>query len=89
MLTEKMLDKLNEQINVEFYSSNLYLQMASWCESQGLEGCSEFLKAHALVDEADVLNRAIAELNCNAPKAGNFSAMTSSFSLNFRERFLA
>jgi len=47
MLTDKMLDKLNEQINVEFYSSNLYLQMASWCESQGLEGCADFLKSHA------------------------------------------
>ena len=47
MLTNKMLDKLNEQINVEFYSSNLYLQMASWCESKGLEGCADFLKAHA------------------------------------------
>ena len=47
MLTNKMLDNLNEQINVEFYSSNLYLQMASWCESKGLEGCADFLKSHA------------------------------------------
>ena len=47
MLTNKMLDKLNEQINLEFYSSNLYLQMASWCESKGLEGCADFLKSHA------------------------------------------
>nr|WP_228550637.1 non-heme ferritin [Endozoicomonas sp. OPT23] len=47
MLTQKMVDKLNEQINLEFYSSNLYLQMASWCESQGLDGCNEFLRRHA------------------------------------------
>ena len=47
MLTDKMLDKLNDQINVEFYSSNLYLQMASWCEAKGLEGCADFLKSHA------------------------------------------
>jgi len=29
MLSNSMIDKLNEQINREFYSSNLYLQM-SW-----------------------------------------------------------
>ncbi len=27
MLKQQMLDKLNNQINLEFYSSNLYLQM--------------------------------------------------------------
>ena len=32
MLTNKMLDKLNEQINVEFYSSNLYLAMSAYFE---------------------------------------------------------
>ncbi len=47
MLSEKMLARLNEQINLEFYSSNLYLQMSSWCESKGLEGCSTFLRSHA------------------------------------------
>ncbi|MDP0588791.1 MAG: non-heme ferritin [Candidatus Endonucleobacter bathymodioli] len=47
MLSKKMLGKLNEQINLEFYSSNLYLQMSSWCESQGLEGCKQFLRRHA------------------------------------------
>lgn len=47
MLSQAMIDKLNEQINLEFYSSNLYLQMASWCESQGLEGCQQFLRRHA------------------------------------------
>ncbi|MDD7804181.1 MAG: non-heme ferritin [Endozoicomonas sp. (ex Botrylloides leachii)] len=47
MLSQKMLDKLNDQINLEFYSSNLYLQMASWCEAKGLDGCSQFLRLHA------------------------------------------
>ena len=47
MLSQTMINKLNEQINLEFYSSNLYLQMASWCESKGLEGCSAFLREHA------------------------------------------
>ncbi len=47
MLKQDMLDKLNDQINLEFYSSNLYLQMAAWCEYKGLGGCSQFLSEHA------------------------------------------
>ncbi len=47
MLKPAMLESLNRQINLEFYSSNLYLQMASWCESQGLDGCAAFMKGHA------------------------------------------
>ncbi|MGK0290428.1 MAG: ferritin [bacterium] len=47
MLSKKMIDSLNNQINLEFYSSNLYLQMSAWCESKALEGCAAFLKKHA------------------------------------------
>ena len=34
-------------MNLEFYSSNLYLQMSAWCEQQGFEGAAKFLSAHA------------------------------------------
>ena len=44
MLTEAMVEKLNEQINLEFYSSNLYLQMSAWCEDKGYEGAAEMLR---------------------------------------------
>ncbi|PVZ72537.1 non-heme ferritin [Pelagibaculum spongiae] len=47
MLTEKMVKQLNEQINLEFYSSNLYLQMSAWCEDKGFEGAAGFLLLHA------------------------------------------
>ena len=47
MLSPAMLEKLNEQINLEFFSSNLYLQMGAWAESKGFEGCSAFLYKHA------------------------------------------
>ena len=47
MLTQPMLDRLNVQINLEFYSSNLYLQMSAWCESKGFEGSASFLREHA------------------------------------------
>ncbi len=81
MLTDKMLDKLNEQINVEFFSSNLYLQMASWCESQGLEGCSEFLKEHA-TEEMEHMQRLFTYVNeCGAmAKLGSIEAPPTDFS---------
>jgi len=47
MLTDEMVKKLNAQINLEFYSSNLYLQMSAWCEDKGFEGAGEFLRSHA------------------------------------------
>lgn len=47
MLKQDMIDKLNQQINLEFYSSNLYLQMSAWCEDQGFEGAAAFMRAHA------------------------------------------
>jgi len=47
MLSPAMLEKLNQQINLEFFSSNLYLQMGAWAESKGYEGCAEFLYKHA------------------------------------------
>jgi len=47
MLSQTILEKLNKQINLEFYSSNLYLQMSAWCLSKGMDGCGEFLRQHA------------------------------------------
>ncbi len=38
---------LNEQIAKEAYSSQLYLSMAVWAESQGLSGVGDFMYAHA------------------------------------------
>ncbi|MEN9354728.1 MAG: hypothetical protein RL318_2053 [Fibrobacterota bacterium] len=47
MLSEKIVELLNKQINREYYSSNLYLQMSAWCEWKGLPGSGAFFKAHA------------------------------------------
>lgn len=47
MLSEKIVTMLNAQINLEQYSSNLYMQMSAWAESKGYAGCASFLKAHA------------------------------------------
>jgi ferritin len=47
MLSKAMVKNLNEQIQLESYSSNLYLQMSAWAEVKGLEGCAAFLRAQA------------------------------------------
>ena len=47
MLTQAMTTKLNEQLNLEFYSANLYLQMSAWCSDKGFEGAAAFLKEHS------------------------------------------
>lgn len=47
MLAPSMVDKLNAQINLEIYSSNLYLQMSAWCAANGFEGSADFLRKHA------------------------------------------
>lgn len=47
MLSEDVTQLLNEQVNREFYSSNLYLQMSAWAEQVGLEGTAQFLRVHA------------------------------------------
>jgi ferritin len=56
MLSKKMLKVLNEQINLEFYSSTLYLQMSAWCEYKALDGCAEFLRVHA-AEEMEHMHR--------------------------------
>ncbi|NHB95973.1 non-heme ferritin [Photorhabdus stackebrandtii] len=47
MLNQEMINKLNEQMNLEFYSANLYLQMSAWCSDKGLAGAAAFFKSHS------------------------------------------
>ena len=42
MLSNKMIDKINEQIKNELYSGHLYLSMAAYCSSQDLDGFANF-----------------------------------------------
>ena len=47
MLSKNLLQKLNTQVSLEFFSSNLYLQMSAWCDYRGLSGSAKFFKEHA------------------------------------------
>ncbi|MCX7726348.1 MAG: ferritin [Chitinispirillaceae bacterium] len=44
MLSKKMEQVLNEQVNAEFYSSFLYLSMAAYFESKNLKGFAKWLR---------------------------------------------
>lgn len=47
MLSEKMNNELNKQINAEMFSSYLYLSMSGWFESKGLSGFANWLRVQA------------------------------------------
>ncbi|MCX8957850.1 non-heme ferritin [Erwinia psidii] len=47
MLTSEMTAKLNDQLNLEFFSANLYLQMSAWCTDKGFEGAAAFMREHS------------------------------------------
>ncbi len=47
MLTEKIQDALNEQMNIEFFSANLYLAMSAWMETRSLKGMAHWMRLQA------------------------------------------
>jgi len=44
MLSKKMEESLNEQVNAEMYSAYLYLSMSSFCESLNLAGFANWMR---------------------------------------------
>ena len=47
MISQKLQDAINEQINKEIYSEYLYLSMAAYLESQGFAGMASFMVTQA------------------------------------------
>ena len=47
MIGKRMLDEMNEQIKHETFSAYLYLSMAAYFGSKGLDGMSQWMKAQA------------------------------------------
>jgi ferritin len=43
MLSKKIQDAINEQINSEFYSSYLYLSMSAYCEPANMKGFAHWM----------------------------------------------
>ncbi|MCP4728007.1 MAG: ferritin [bacterium] len=44
MLTNKMEEALNNQLNAEFYSSYLYLSMSAYCSNLNMNGAANWMK---------------------------------------------
>ncbi|MCL6459343.1 MAG: ferritin [Gorillibacterium sp.] len=42
MLSDQLFEKLNDQMNFEFFSEHAYLALASYCSSESWEGFSNF-----------------------------------------------
>ncbi len=47
MLSKKIESALNQQVELEGNSSQYYLAMASWAETQGMDGVAQFLFGHS------------------------------------------
>lgn len=47
MATQTMMQKLNAQLNLEFYASNLHLHLSAWCSENSLNGTATFFRAQA------------------------------------------
>lgn len=47
MISDKLLQKLNDQLNYEFYSAQVYLAMAGYCEEKSLPGFANFFRVQA------------------------------------------
>ena len=62
MLSQNIVKYLNDQLNLEFYSSNVYLQMSAWADNNGFPGAAKFLKAHA-TEEMEHMRRLFTYLN--------------------------
>ncbi|MBK8557566.1 MAG: ferritin [Lewinellaceae bacterium] len=55
MISDKMRDSLNRQIELEGYASFLYLSMAVWCDDAGLSGCAQFMHRQSAEERAHML----------------------------------
>ena len=44
MISQKLQDAINEQINSEFYAAHLYLSMATYCDTLSLGGFAHWMK---------------------------------------------
>ncbi len=55
MLSQRMVDALNAQINHELYASYLYLSMSAYCESQNLPGFAHWMRLQSEEERAHAL----------------------------------
>lgn len=47
MLSKKLAEAINNQVNYEFYSEHVYLALSSYCADQDLDGFANFFRVQA------------------------------------------
>lgn len=47
MLSERLLNELNQQMNFEFHSAHVYLALAAYCAAEDLDGFANFFLVQA------------------------------------------
>ena len=67
MISPKLNQAINEQMNFEFYSAHIYLSMAAYCAANDLPGFSHFLRVQYReeVDHAMKFFNFVAEMEGN------------------------
>lgn len=55
MISRKMQDALNQQINEEMFSSYLYLAMSAHCEQEGFKGAAKWFGVQAAEETAHAM----------------------------------
>ena len=56
MLSEKLTDALNDQVNWEMYSSYIYLSMSAYAESENMKGTANWLYVQAKEEMAHAMH---------------------------------
>ncbi|MHC4565519.1 MAG: ferritin, partial [Planctomycetota bacterium] len=55
MISKKMEDALNEQVNAELFSAYLYLSMESWFKSKNLNGFANWMRVQTQEEMTHVM----------------------------------
>src|SRR5690606_13115448 len=55
MLSEHLLQELNNQMNFEFHSSQVYLALAAYCAADDLDGFANFFLVQAEEEKAHAM----------------------------------
>ena len=89
MISPKLNQAINEQMNFEFYSAHIYLSMAAYCAASDLPGFSHFLRVQYReeVDHAMKFFNFVAEMEGNVKITGfqdpqsDFSSVLNAFEI--------
>lgn len=81
MLLSEIVKELNKQMNLEFYSSSLYLQMSAWSSRNSFLGTAKFFLKHSKeeMDHMMKLFQYLDEVN-SMPLISSIDAPISTFS---------